>query len=451
MRWGLQDHRHALAIAATQGTTLDGGAPQAQTTYSSNGRCVFKPTSGVSPVFKMDGSSFSGYIQAASFRNLSVDLTNDTSGVVFAQYQAFDDNFFNVRVLSAAIGECSWQFNPGAFTTQIANSWGMYACWNGNGTQNPTTQIFVNDDLVGISGGYGGSVAFFGGSIQPQYTNTMTEVYSVAADNNRPTAIYSGSTAAYLTVALTLTNMDSVTFDGTFLGPVSGFPSTYNDGTHGSLNAYTVFEVPTTLTRVSFTPSAFVNMYLYDLGASTNSWQNNYGGGAPSNVVGAQTAFKNGASAVNGSNFTTYSDNGRTQTCQILGSTGAETCASVTAKPSTDGVALEVETAGGSSSFLCATNGTPYCSILHGAGLYGFSDGGSNQMWAFTKNGTSGGELELFNGTGTGELYLFGTGGVTGTGNASFAGFYSGATAGVTCSGAPSASFAVTTGIVTHC
>jgi hypothetical protein len=328
---------------------------------------------------------------------------------------------------------------------------GMYACWAGNGTNNPTTQIFTNADIVNISGSQAGAISFVGGAIQPQYSSSMGVVYSAAPDTSRPTALVQTGNL-YFYKAITLSNVDSVTFHGTFIGQNGGYPSTYSDGTHGTLSIYPTVYVPSTWTRVSITPAVLGGMYIYDAGTSTNQFQGNQGGGAPNNTVGAQTAFKSGAATYNGSNLATYSDNGQTRTSQVVGSTGTATYTSVTAQPATDSLALAIKTAAGTLAFQCYTNGTPNCAFVNGAGLYGFSDTGSTELWTITKGAFNGGQMQLLNSGGSVQLSLYGaTGAITGTGTSNFAGYYVGATAGVTCSGTPTSSFAVTTGIVTHC
>jgi hypothetical protein len=440
-----------LTAATSEGATLDGGAPQAQSNYGASNRCILKPTSAVSTVFNIDGTGFSGYQQGVSLRNFAVDLANSTSATVFAQGQSFDINYYNVRVLNGALGECSWKFNPGALVTQIANSYGVNACWNGNGSNNPTTQTFVNSDLVSLSGSQAGSIVLLGGAVQPQYYSGMPVIYSAPGDLNRPTAV-TQTGGLYFYEAITLTNVDSVNFDGAFIGQNGGYPSTYSDGTHGTLSIYPAMVVGATWTRVTVDPAHLDGMYLYDGGTSTNAFQTNVGGGAPGNVIGAQTAFKNGVNTVSGSNITTYSDNGYSVTSQVNGATGAASYPSLTLKPATNATALLVETAAGAYVLQCVTYGTPNCDLQNGAGLYGFSDTGVTQLWALFKGYANGGEMQLLNASGAVQLSLYGgSGAISGTGNASFAGYYTGATAGVTCSGTPTSSFATSGGIVTHC
>jgi len=248
--------------------------------------------------------------------------------------------------------------------------------------------------------------------------------------------------------AITVTNSDSFTVTADIENG-GGFPSTFNDGTHGSLNAYPVLSVPSTWTRLTLLPGQLSGIYLYDVSASTFSIGANAGGGAPYNLVDAPTTFAGGVTIPSTASLTLAV---------------AQTWPGVTLQPATDGSVLLVKSAGGTQLVQCVTYGGGACNFLNRSGLYGFFDGGVTQGWSLTMPSTGNGLLKLNNGSGT-TITLTGangTGILTGGINSTPVGastpstingttYSVSGTAGASCSGTPTASFASVYGIVTRC
>jgi hypothetical protein len=248
--------------------------------------------------------------------------------------------------------------------------------------------------------------------------------------------------------AISVTNSDSFTLTADIENG-GGFPPTYNDGTHGSLNAYPVLSVPSTWTRLTLLPGQISGMYLYDLSASTFSIGANAGGGTPYNLVDAPTTFAGGVTIPSTASLTLAV---------------AQTWPGVTLQPATDGAPFLIKSAGGTQLVQCVTYGGGACNFLNKSGLYGFFDGGVTQGWSLTMPSTGNGLLKLNNSSGA-TITLTGangtgilTGGVNSTPiGASTPSTINGTTysvsgtAGASCSGTPTASFASVYGIVTRC
>jgi hypothetical protein len=214
-----------------------------------------------------------------------------------------------------------------------------------------------------------------------------------------------------------------------------------------------VVEVPSTWTRLSLLPGHVSGLYLYDLSSSTFSIGANAGGGAPYNQIDAPTAFSGGVSTRSGSSITTYSDNGVTETSQVVGSSGAATYRALTLQPASDGELFQTKSAGGTAYVGCYTSGGGSCTFDNSMGLAGYYDTGSTLGWSLTMPSVGNGLLNLYSTGNNSTITLTGANGsgtFTGKVRSNYVFDVSGSD-GVTCTGTPTSSFATSGGIVTHC
>lgn len=170
-----------LTTLATSGQVITGtaatGAPSSPPALTA-GRCVIKPTSAVTTAFKIDGQPFGSYVTSVVIKNLTLDMSAMSAGSIgFLQGQSFDILYENVRVVGDG-GKKAWNLGPGAFVTHLDTVQGGLVSCLGNGTQNPTTLLITNADILGVNSELCANVTTGGGAVQFNYVpGTTTIVY----------------------------------------------------------------------------------------------------------------------------------------------------------------------------------------------------------------------------------------------------------------------------------
>ena len=442
-----------MELAANDGQQVRGSGAGSS---SGGGACrtVIKPTSAVTTALIIDGTPTGGWVMEIGLQDIVFDMANMTDASTTSaieQIQAFDVSYARVRVINDGSSKRGWLFKAGAYTTTLQNSQANIVDMEGTSSGNSVTTITLeNADIGRLIGNYAYFVQVTGGAVQPTYdSTTMTPIYLAPGSAYIPSAV-SGACASgcYAIPAVTFANGGSWTF-ATDIEQNGGFPSTYNDGTHGSLMAFPAVVIPSSMNRTTLIPSQLGGMYLVDFSGSTFAVGSNAGGGAPYNLIDAPTTFAGGLTIPSTASLTLAV---------------AQTWPGVTLQPATDGTPFLIKSAGGTQYVNCSTYGGGGCSFLNKSALYGFYDGGSTQGWSLTMPSTGNGLLKLNNGS-SATITLTGangaiqaTGGLYGTPvGASLAStvnataYSINGTAGATCSGTPTASFATTLGIVTHC
>jgi hypothetical protein len=442
-----------MELAANNGQQVRGSGAGSSTGAGAC-RTVIKPTSAVTTALIIDGTPIGGWVMGIGLGEIVFDMANMTdasTSVAINQVQGYDISYNHVRVVNDGANKRGWLFSAGAYTTGLLNTQANIIDMEGSSSGNAVTTItLLNSDIGRLVGNYAYHVSVIGGAIQPVYNSAaMTPVYLSAGSAAIPPAVSSGcASGCYVIPAISVTNSDSFTLTADIENG-GGFPPTYNDGTHGSLNAYPVLSVPSTWTRLTLLPGQISGMYLYDLSASTFSIGANAGGGTPYNLVDAPTTFAGGVTIPSTASLTLAV---------------AQTWPGVTLQPATDGAPFLIKSAGGTQLVQCVTYGGGACNFLNKSGLYGFFDGGVTQGWSLTMPSTGNGLLKLNNSSGA-TITLTGangtgilTGGVNSTPiGASTPSTINGTTysvsgtAGASCSGTPTASFASVYGIVTRC
>jgi hypothetical protein len=394
----------SLTTTAANGLSITGqGAPD-PAELMTTGRTILKPTSSVTSVFKIDGSGFSsgaGYVIGVRLAAFGIDVTNDPTAAGIELGQSFDIAIDNVRVLNGAWNECSFQFDNGSYVAKLTGVQGQYACWNGSAADAPTTQTFINADLDGISGTYANEVAFVGGAIQPPYNSAMPLVYLAPGSSSIPSAVPC-TAGCYAIKAVYLATAGSVTFHGTDIETNGSYPSTCNDGTHGSLLCFPAAVVDSTDTRI-YWPPALGGMYLVDtrsLGDSFDSSDQmgyNLGGGAPGDLFTTPVIFKNSVTLSWGQYlYCKTAWGGSTETCLLNAATG-----DLSFFPQTYNHGLNVYATGSTTNyaFRALGNGANLFNCLTGEAINGYSDNGGNLVFQIGcwQNDANAGEWSLYN------------------------------------------------------
>jgi hypothetical protein len=431
-----------------------GAGGQSAFAPATTGACVIRPDStSTGAVFLIDGAGFPGggagisWLQGFGLENLACDLTNMSdvaTNACIVQIQAWDVTYNRVRVIGDGVNKRAYLAKAGAYTSSLINFEGHIVDLEGTSSANAVTTIaLINSDIGRIIGNYANFISLTGGAVQPVYdSGTMTPVYLASGSSNIPPALSAGcASGCYAIPAVTVTNSDSWTFSTDIEIPSgAGFPATYNDGTHGSLNALPGIVVPSTWTRVSLLPGQVSGMYLFDYSGSTFSLGANAGGGSPYNLVDAPTTFTNGWTIPGSSKWSVNS----AQSLPGLGIRPASDAASIT----------YLANAANTDVYECYTYGTGGCNFNDQANLFGWSDYEGTHAWALTIPSSGNGLFTLY-GSGTAKIILTGangtistTGGVTAT-----AGYTANGVAGVSCAAGTVSltTLVVTIGIVTHC
>jgi hypothetical protein len=374
-----------LELALNNGQQVRGSGSGSAPLKTGGCYTVIRPTSAVAKALVIDGTPVSQYLMGIGLHDIAFDMTNmsDVStSVAINQIQAYDVMYERVRVINDGANKRGWLFNAGAFTTTLLNTQANIVDFEGASLGNEVTTIsLINADIGRMVGNYAFGVSVIGGAIQPAYNGGMSVIYLAGGAAATPPALSTAcAPGCYLIVAETITNSDSFTITGDIENG-GGYPSTYNDGTHGMLNAYPVLSVPSTWTRLSLLPGQVSGMYLYDLSSSTFSLGANLGGGSPYNLIDAPTTLAGGATVPLGKSL-------------ILGS--SQTWPGIHVKPSADAdQVFAVYTAAGTNILDCATNALS-CVYNNGAALLGYSDAYSTQTFGLTTQ-SGAGKLTLLN------------------------------------------------------
>lgn len=445
-----------------QGQVLKGGGSYygagGQSTFvpTTTGACIIKPTSAVTGgVFVIDGTGFPGggagmsWLQGFGLENFTIDITNMSdvaTNAAILQAQAWDATYTRVRVIGDGVNKRAYLATTGAYTSSLINFEGNIVDLEGTSSANAVTTIsLINPDIGRIIGNYANLISVTGGSIQPFYdSGTMTPVYLVPG-----VAPYGASNPSglYAIPALSVTNSDSWTF-ATDIEIGGTYPSTYNDGAHGTLNTVVVLQVPSTWTRTSFLTGQISGLYLYDLSGSTTSLGANAGGGSPFNLIDAPTTFSGGLTVPSG---------------KLLTLGAAQTWPGEILKPASDGVVLQLDKASGTNLFSFYTS-SGQAILQNGASLVGYYGNGTGQYFDLASPSSGNGLFHLL-GAGSATITLTGTNGtgvfsggltagnLTTAGTVTGASYVAGSTTGVSCAAGTVtlATLVISSGIVTHC
>ena len=412
-----------VTARAANGVTISGSA-QTDGSLNGGGATIIRPTSAVSVFMLVDGSGYGGYMQGFRAQNFTLDMVNmPTNAIGIKQLQAFDCSYDRVRGVNDSHTKTVLYFGPGAYTSEARNIQGFAVQIIGTGVNDPTTITLINPDIQQFDATWTANIQLIGGAIQPVYYSGMTIVYVAANSASIPMGLPTGA-GCYLALGGYVSNSDSITVVGTDFEQGGGFPSTYNDGTHGSLNLYPVFQVGGNCTRSHFINPLFAGMYLYDINNSTTYSGANAGGGTPMNLNRTQTWFDVQTLFINGQPLKGYSDRAVTQTFLIDPSTGGTLFTSTRLTPATDGGnVLYVTNAAGANLIDVNTHATAQISFSNGMNVVGYSDNESTATFQFRSATGFGGF-----GTGTagtvGQNYITVTGanGTVSVGNAYYVG-----------------------------
>jgi hypothetical protein len=354
-----------LNSLANDGQTLRGAGAVAFT-GSGTGKTVIRPSSAVSVAFKIDGSATSeAYLMGISFEGLAIDMANMTDAVTsagFEQDQAFDLIYEKVRVLNYGTKKLSWHFQAGAFTTQLSNCGGGIIYFDGLTISNATTTIELNNcDVLSILHDSFQNITLVGGAVQQPYFSGMKIVY--LAPGKTPYAYSTNSAGLYAAVMSEINNSINFSSIGTDWEQGGGYPSTYNDGTHGTLNLVAVVMVDASATNSAFINPTFAGSYLLDYGINTRllgqgqsgvtgfdlttGTQYSLGDFRISGTLSGPVAFAGALGSETSSSYT------------INGATGVGAFKGLIVRPSADGsYSLQVSNASNSLAELNFTTGT---------------------------------------------------------------------------------------------
>ena len=405
-----------LSTTASHGQQIVGDGPSDFTGAITSGRCIIRPTSGVSVAVKIDGAPFGGYIEGFGISNFTVDMTNmadSSASIAFDQVQAFDGHYDHDRVVNYGNSKLSWSFNAGSYTTQVEDSEGGVINLSGMSYNNAATTIsLVNDDILSINHNYYQGVSLIGGAVQQPYTAVVPILY--LPPGTTPYAYLPNTGGLYAAVLSEIQNSLSFTSVGTDWEQGGGFPSTYNDGTHGTLTLIRVLKVDATAVNTTFINPQFAGMYLLDYGANTRVIGQQEGSSAGTDIHNGQE-LELGAVGVGGSlfGFTSLPNLLNTDTSitySISGATGVASFLGEVVQPATDADQIfAVKTSAGLSMVDCATNAL-VCAINNATTLAGFSDTFTTQSWDLLNTSGGNGQL-LLKGAGATTVTLTGANG----------------------------------------
>ena len=377
-----------LSTAASHGQQLVGAGPTDSGGATTAGRCVIRPTSAVTVAVKVDGAPFGGYIEGFGIENVTIDMANMSdvnTSVAFDQIQAYDGHYRNDRVINFGNYKLSWSFNQGSYTTKVEDSQGGIVSFSGASYTNAATTItLINCDIYNIAHDFYQNVTIMGGAIQRPYVAGVTPIVYLAPGTT-PYGYLANTGGLYAAILSEIYDSLSFTSVGADWEQGGGFPSTYNDGVHGTLTLIRVLKVDNTAIDTTFINPGFAGMYLLDLGINTR-------------VVGQQEGITTGTDIHNGQDlelgsvgvvgnifgFTSlpnllnaYSS----MTYSISGATGVATFLGDTLQPAVDADGVfNIKTAAGVSMVDCATN-VLQCAINNAATLAGYSDSFTTQAW----------------------------------------------------------------------
>jgi hypothetical protein len=470
------------------------------------GTTVIRPTSAMSgkSVFVIDGTPIGGaqqtWVQGFGIENLAIDMANmadESTSVAIEQVQAWDGHYTGVRVLNDGVSKRGWLYKSGAFTTTMLNTQGDIIDMEGTGPGcGVTTVTVINHDGFQAIVSWSNGIKIIGGAFQgagPHFTISNSEDVDIRTDvEGSGTYLVCENYTAFIRTQNEL---------GGFTGP------TYYSGACGeSSDEWDHFSTdgsyPSFLTKGSVqlnnrgvaTFSAF-----YSGGATADSdlrvgrtgldalfgvagAAHDYVSGTAQGdaVLSSWAAGSNlwlGAAQVPGIEITPTGVNiidngsGSITTENLAATSGHFKAFQVT--PGMDGQNFTLTNAGGSGFFLCTTATSvenSYCAFGAGAGLNGYSDAGFGTLTWKVNSATGGAQFQgltvqpavdgatfTVDSNESAAAFSVNTSSTAATdvvytpGTVQANAFKVNSTAGVTCSGTPTASFAVTNGIVTHC
>ena len=380
-----------MTSTTNHGQVLRGGGMSSQTGLG-GGAATIQPTSAVSVALKIDGTPFSAYVQSAGVENLVFDMTNmaDVStSIAVDQIQAFDINYRNDRVINYGTHKISWQFLTGSYTTHLYDSQGGIVNMQGSGFQNDTTSLILeNCDILQISHTYFQNVTIIGGAIQRPYSSAVSISY--LAPGTTPYGYLPNTAGLYVAVMSEIAYAQQFTSVGAEWEQGGGYPSTYNDGTHGTLTLIPVLQVDATSTGTTFISPMFAGMYLLDYGVNTRVIGEDVGAAAYDIHNGQSYELGNIGSLGNIfglTNLASYLNTLTGTTYSISGSTGAATFQQESIRPASDGDQVFTLKNAAGAIFLDFASNSPVANFYNGLSLNGYSDTGSTQGYQLDTSG----------------------------------------------------------------
>ena len=376
------------------------------------GKCIIRPTSALAgAVFTIDGTPFSGFIEGVGFENLTVDMTNMSdvaTNIAFNQVQAFDAHYRGVRVINYGVHKLSWNFSAGAYTSTVQDSQGGIVNFAGVSGYNAATTISLNNvDILSLTHNYYQNTTITGGAIQQPYYSGMKIVYvppgTVGYALGQNTAGFYGAVMTEISNSLQFTSVGADWEQG------GGYPSTYNDGTHGTLNLYPIVLIDSTSINTTFIAPTFAGCYLVDYGVATNvvaQGQSGVTGMTITTGFQVDTGSRQEAGTVYGISSFYGTASGSPQTYSLVGSTGVGNFFDVAIKPGTDGNVFSLAKANGTGLEVCSSSGL-YCVFENSMAIAGYSDSFTTLAWQLSVPGAGNGELQIY-GSGTPNIILLG-------------------------------------------
>ena len=228
-------------------------------------------------------------------------------------------------------------------------------------------------------------------------THTVTassagSVSFASATTGAQTVAGSVSIGMYAVLVGYLTSINSFTVIGTDFEQGGGYPSTYNDGTHGTFNAYPVFLINNTCADLSWVNAQFAGMYLWNNSSSNILIGYQPGGGGGGNFIQGPlqfdgTVYLNNSQAIRGYAGDRYGSG--VQSLLLDASTGGANLQYAAVKPASDQTCFVVENAAG-TTLLAVNTVSGAQTFLNGAtGFAMYSDNSSTNL-VFGVNGATG-------------------------------------------------------------
>ena len=390
-----------MSTTASHGQIIRGGGGLA-VNGTGTAKTIIRPTAAVSTALTIDGTPFSGYVQAFGVESLTIDMANmsDVStSIAINQVQAFGGEYMNVRIINDGANKRAWKFNAGAYTTVLTNCRGNFVeatgISSGNGV---STLTFIDFDGNQFQGTYAVNLRFLGGAFQGAGTTKFKFRFASAIDLNTDVE----GSGVFLDVDASVNGLWS-------RAELQGFSGTYMLGT----------PAPSTML---LDQQANYNTYPFNLGVGSFNFNNQGVSGHSSILSGAAGAdyyldmgraasdvrlgvassandFMLGTAAGDAAIFTLNSTalwlGGAQQPQAKVTSTGFNTFGTgtlqqgtVIIQPAANGDVLTVRTQAGPVIYDINTSGTPSVSLVNGANFTIYSDGFATQK--FTVNGATG-------------------------------------------------------------
>lgn len=261
-----------FTAAASHGQIARGAGPTASDGTGAN-KAVIRPAAGVTTAIWIDGSGFGGYVQGFGLEDLTIDMANmaDTSGsVAILQGQAFDGRYHNVRVINDGLNKRGWKFLAGAYVTALRGCQCGHVEFAGASAGNRATTIGLDHcDIKGMTAAWALNLTFTGGTIQGPY-NPANVIYLPPGVS--PYGYTPNTTGLYACPYLTVDSALHTSFVGTDFENGGGYPATFNDGAHGTLNLIAVVLVTANAANTVFINPGFEGCYLLDYGSRTRAF-----------------------------------------------------------------------------------------------------------------------------------------------------------------------------------